>query len=368
MSRMSTTLFNRQMNFRARSLLRMGALALLVSLASGMTFASAAEPLLLPSSSQDSTGSEDSKKMWVKERDLEVRSAKWPVEVEVEFSLKTGAPRISEDATEIILNTISENRRRLITLEFKGAPLMFARLPKATRKTMIDRSGPTIAEKYDTFVSRQVNALIDDVREVNPKAPIAVKGVPFEGRTIASQAANNRYKDVIGKLSAFVASNSVVVGRDSREKSLVVRSYAESLRLADGRAVIYRANDDWRMALPNGTLARLNEEDVNGRMRGLEQSMASTRIGLGAEDNGIVRSSVPSGTPNTDAPIGNAKSAQALGSPSSSVRGGRPHSGGSGSSGGGGGWRGRGRFEFGKFFRIRVKRRKFGVKWWNCRW
>ena len=276
-------------------------------------------------------------KQWFKERDLEVRSAKWPVEIDVEFSMRSGAPRINEEALNAVLEVLEENRRRLITLNFKGAPLVFSRLPRSTREQMVERSGEQIRGAYNVFVAGQVKTFIDGVRTAKPKAPLSVKGVPFEGRTRESQAANENYSEVIEKLSAFVASNSVVVGRNSREKSLVVRSFAESLRLADGRAVIYRANDDWRMALPTGTLAKLNEENANGRMKGLEQDAAESRLTLGAADDGVIRSSAPSGTPAV-VPIGDAGSAQSLGRPSGTVGGGspQPHSGGSGGSAGGG--------------------------------
>ena len=208
---------------------------------------------------------------------LVFRSAKRPVVVPISFEVIEGEPRIQADALQILLGEIREHPRRLITIEVEGLPISFNNFPRSTRRKLLERGGPEFAASYDEFVARELVKLLDDVRAVQVKTALSVKGIPFDGNGKNDSLLNKRFALLIDRLSAFVLDRGVVVSSRTDEEEIFFRSFPNAIELADGRALIFPLNLGWRLAI-EGRL--LGSDTGTGNIS--TEGLANVQTGLDA--------------------------------------------------------------------------------------
>jgi hypothetical protein len=175
--------------------------------------------------------------------------AKNPVEVSIDLGSGGGVPGLPEEAHEAVIDALDTNARRLVTINFTNVPLRFSRLPRATRDLLLNRGGPEVAARYDEFLSGQVLELINRVRNQRPNAPLAIRGIPFEGQGLEVRTANRRYTDIISKLDAFVVDPRVMVSNESEERAAIETAFPAALEFRGDRPILYRMNLRWRMVI-----------------------------------------------------------------------------------------------------------------------
>ena len=175
--------------------------------------------------------------------------AKNPVEVSIDLGSGGGVPSLPEEAHGAVIDALDTNARRLVTINFTNVPLRFARLPRATRDLLLNRGGPEVAARYDEFLSGQVLELIDRVRNQRPNAPLAIRGIPFEGQGLEVRTANARYADIISRLDAFVVDPRIMVSNESEERAAIETAFPAALEFRRDRPILYRMNLRWRMVI-----------------------------------------------------------------------------------------------------------------------
>ena len=248
----SRVLGSRTVSVRLLAIATLGVFATVLTTASARAVSLAPEPqdaLQIKKVSDTSAGSS------AIEFGLVFKNAKQPIGIDIRLGSDGGAPRLPEDAVDLVTGAVLANPNRLVTIQFEGAPLRFADFPRAAKSRLLERGGPEIAAKYDNFVSDEVDRLIQEVRQARPRAPISVRGLPFEDRGGDAALANQRYQSVIAELSAFVLERGVVLSSRSDERQVIARVYPNALDLSDGRAIIYPMNLGWRMAIGGQALA-----------------------------------------------------------------------------------------------------------------
>lgn len=274
-------------------------------------------------------------------------AARRPVIVEVDLSSDAGAPRIPAGFENEVIAALDANPRRLVTLEFSGAPLRFADLPRGTRDRLLQRGGPEVSEKYDAYLSGQVLELIESVRARRASAPLSVKGIPWEGGRRADRISNRRFEPVVAALDAFVMRQILVLSRGSDETAVFERTFATSMEEANGRAILYPANIGWRIALDGSIIEAGGDDtispkpgptgfgDASGRVEASDESAVTVQA-LGAPSSEVSGLPSESETPGTLAgsPLVGGSSS---GSSSDSRPAGEPSLFGGGSGGGVGG-------------------------------
>ena len=180
--------------------------------------------------------------------------AKNPIEVPIDLGAGGGVPALSEDDLQAVIDALDTHGRRLVTINLINVPLRFSRLPRATRDLLLKRGGPEVAGRYDDFLSGQVLALIDGVRNQRPDAPLAIRGIPFEGQGLEVRKSNERYAEIISRLDAFVVDPKIMVSNQSAERDAIQTAFPAALELRGKRPILYRMNLRWRMAVDHEDL------------------------------------------------------------------------------------------------------------------
>ena len=195
---------------------------------------------------------------------LKIWSAKKPILIDIAFDQAEGLPSLNSDEVDRLTEALLRNAKRLVTIDFDNAAIRFKSFDRKTRKRLLERGGPGIADAYDRHMAATITDFLDRVRERVPSAAIAIRGVPFEDRDGSARATNDRYAKVIERLDGFVSSSSILANRTSEESNLIQRVLSESLRLSNARPIIYRANGDWRMVwsgnLPSSDAGELDSQ------------------------------------------------------------------------------------------------------------
>lgn len=178
-----------------------------------------------------------------------VRRARQLVKVDVPFGLGEGAPKIDADAAEKVLRSVEANPRRLVTLVFSGTPMRFSDLPPSTQELLLERGGTEVIRKFEEYVAEQVMDLLDEIRAKEPRASLAIKGLPFEGGSPSASESNARFAAVLDDLDAFVADRVLMASSRGDELALAKSTFPESLELAGERAILYPGRGGWRIIL-----------------------------------------------------------------------------------------------------------------------
>ena len=180
--------------------------------------------------------------------------AKNPIVVPIDLGAGGGAPALSEGDLQAVIDALDTHARRLVTINFINLPLRFSQLPRDTRDLLLKRGGPEVAGRYDDFLSGQVLALIDGVRTQRPNAPLAIRGIPFEGQGLEVRKSNGRYADIISRLDAFVVDPRIMVSNQSAERDAIQTAFPAALEFRGNRPILYRMNLRWRMAVDHEDL------------------------------------------------------------------------------------------------------------------
>lgn len=178
-----------------------------------------------------------------------IRSARVPRFVEIDLGATSGRPAVPEEAVEKIVRVLDENPRRLVTLRLKGGALQFGGLGLRTQEALLQKRGESVVELYNRYIASQVLQLVEEIREERPRSPLAVYGLPFEGRGSRVQAANEAYRPVLARSSALVLGGGILASDIDDEVRILRRSFPNASATAGGRAILFAANGGWRIAM-----------------------------------------------------------------------------------------------------------------------
>ncbi len=189
----------------------------------------------------------------------DVRTAKDPVIVSVDL------PRVGElfsatqeqwaiivqDLVAPLKTAIQENPGRLVTLDPSRGRLLFSTLPALEQERVVELAGEDASLLYEVVMAGLLNQVIETINVDLPNSPISVMGLPIDSRRALPeelQVANERYQKVIDNLAAFVSNRAfILLGSREIEQYTVYRGMPEAFRLRDGRPVVFRTNEDWRI-------------------------------------------------------------------------------------------------------------------------
>ena len=199
-----------------------------------------------------------------------IKSATQPLVVHVDAGSATGFGTLSpgkqralvKRATEAILSGVKSGPRRLVVIALRDVPLSFAELSTSDRQRIESRLGSRAAARYEIGVASFIAAVIEAVQRKNSSALLSVLGLPVEPEDVgadlsAVQPTNDRYRRVIDRLGPFVpARRFVVLGSSLDERKLARMGMRETLRLRQGRPIVFQTNRTWRALIGTETLVQ----------------------------------------------------------------------------------------------------------------
>lgn len=191
----------------------------------------------------------------------DIRTAKDPVIVSVELpkvgELFLATPQqwadMVQDLSAALQDAILQEPGRLVILDLGRGKLLFSMLPVQEQEQGIELAGDDASLLYELVMADLLVRIIDETKAQLPNSPISVMGLPIDTRRILIeevQLSNEHYQIVLDKLAAFVSYRSfILLGSREIEKYTVYRGMPEAFRLREGRPIVFRTNDDWRIFL-----------------------------------------------------------------------------------------------------------------------
>lgn len=150
-----------------------------------------------------------------------------------------------------ILGTALSNPGRLVTIQPTSSQLAFRTLPAAVQTKLNEQYGADAAARYETVVAAYLEAVLKHV-DAQASVPLTVAGLPIEGSAssgVSAAETNDRFANVIHRLDALTSSRSFLMQNSAaNERSYLQLNLSEALRLHNGRPIIFRTNNIWRMA------------------------------------------------------------------------------------------------------------------------
>lgn len=191
-----------------------------------------------------------------------IRRARLPVFVDVNLAGGGGLPHATPETVSKVVAEVDRHPRRLVTIRLNNVALRFADLSNRTRAILMERLGDGVIAAYEGMVAGAVLDLVVGVKSERSGAPLAIKGLPFEGGHSDADAANESYARVIDEMSALVLGGGMLVAGEVNEAAVLRRAYPNALKLAEGRAILFSADGGWRIATeidPSANLAIASE-------------------------------------------------------------------------------------------------------------
>ncbi len=170
---------------------------------------------------------------------LPVFQAREPIVATLDVTtMKDGAPVLPADAAARVLE--AARKRSLVLIEVRGLPLRFASLPPHADTLLTQAT-------YEEGYSKQLAAMIRDVRTHQPGAVLGVIGLPLEGGASAD-AVNRSYAEALSVVTVMspiggILSSGVDAG------SMVRSKFRASVSTADGRPIVFRGGTGWQIAM-----------------------------------------------------------------------------------------------------------------------
>jgi len=151
----------------------------------------------------------------------------------------------------------SADSDRVIALRLRTLPFSFDQLRAADQtvvRTLAGKNkdaGAWYESRVAAFMQSVLSATDDDVN-------VSVVGLPVEARSAGASAAvatNTRYSEVIDAMDTFVATRRMILsGSNVNELQTLNRTLPEAFRLAEGRSILFRTNNNWRMVTTTGAV------------------------------------------------------------------------------------------------------------------
>ncbi len=162
---------------------------------------------------------------------------------------------IATRASRKILPVVRQHPNKVVVIDLSDVPLGFASLQSSDQWSFLNRFDQDAVRQYESSVARLLDIMVHKVQRAQPSAALSVLGLPIEpDRGVVSieiaRQSNELYRTVIDRLDSFVPGRSFIVfGTSLDELRLAQRGMPESLRLRDGRPVVFQTNVAWRVLM-----------------------------------------------------------------------------------------------------------------------
>ena len=142
---------------------------------------------------------------------------------------------------------------QLLSIRLADASLTFQGAADDIQKQILTAKGTRAfaQSSYESEVAALLSEIITATEQQTGDIPISVLGLPIEGASrldAGAKSANARYRGVLNQTDAFVSSRSVfATGGSASELMTLKTSLSEAFRLANGRSIVYRSGNEWRL-------------------------------------------------------------------------------------------------------------------------
>jgi len=186
---------------------------------------------------------------------------------------------------------------RIAALAVKGVPVtsvgLNRRQLRAIEAELSDGgNAPTrdeLAERYDRHMSSILARALRELNRRHRDAQVTVYGLPAErteGAPAAVRSANQRFRRVIDRSSVLLPGRQfLLLGKDAAQMESIRSGMPETLKSAEGRPVLFRANGQWR-SLGGEAEGRRDDAHASAGHGGTETLVEYARQNRGEEGAG----------------------------------------------------------------------------------